>query len=200
MKISEIVALSNREIRSMIRNDPSGARRMIQQLADAGNKRIARMLGDAKGRYSPMAQKAMDKEGPFFSVKGVKDKDTLYNKFQETKRFLDPSKPSHTLKGWKGIVARTEEKLGFQTSKKFWDLYRSYEKSHKGQFPAGMDSTTVQRALGKIRKGRSKLGKKELYKLVDQELVKQYEDEQRAESSSVSNLVDLDDEGNEEEY
>ena len=183
----------------MIRNDPSGARRMVQQMADAGNKRIARMLGDSKGRYSPIAQKAMEKEGPYFSVKGVKDQDTLYNKFQQMKSFFDTSKPSYNLRGWKGIVERTEQRLGFKTSKIFWKMYRKYEKENKDKIPASLDSTSVQRALGKVRKGNSRLSYGKIEKKLTEELKEEYERRETLEKSSVAGLVRLADEGDEKE-
>lgn len=129
-------------------------RRMTQQLQDAANKRVKRMMEDPIGRQSIVAARAQEKiargQSGYFTMEGVKTREQLRNRFQELQRFLGPDRPGSSLTQFKKQYKKIEEKLGGVPTADFWKAYRQLARMYPdGNFPGGYSSEEVQRMLMK---------------------------------------------------
>lgn len=117
------------------------------RLNSAANKRVRRMMADEYGRNNPAFEKLEVKDGKAFSTKGLKTRAQIKAEFDRVRSFLDPSKTSHTVKGWRKIVTKmkkkgvTEEQL---TSHEFWAMFRYFYEMY---VPNTYDSETLLRMV-----------------------------------------------------
>lgn len=127
-------------------------RKMTQQLQDAANKRVKRMMEDPIGRQSIVASKAQERiqrgQSGYFTMEGVTSRAQLRNRFREIQKFLGPDRPGSSLKAFKKEYAKIKEKLGGDPTSDFWKAYRELARMYPdGNFPGGYSSTEVQRLL-----------------------------------------------------
>ena len=136
----DVRGMSIEDIRTLNKNTLStkALRQAYNRLASAGNKRLRRMLQDPVGRLAPRVEDIKP-----FSSKGVSD-EKLSTEFDRVRNFLDPSKRSHTLAGWKKIVKETQRRLNVSretiTDPEFWKLYRNFQDTETG---SQYDSTNL---------------------------------------------------------
>lgn len=127
-------------------------RKMTQQLQDAANKRVKRMMEDPIGRQSIVASKAQERiqrgQSGYFSMEGITSRAQLRNRFREIQKFLGPDRPGSSLKAFKKEYKKIQEKLGGNPTSDFWKAYRELARMYPdGNFPGGYSSTEVQRLL-----------------------------------------------------
>ena len=127
-------------------------RKMTQQLQDAANKRVKRMMEDPIGRQSIVASKAQERiargQSGYFSMEGITSRAQLRNRFREIQKFLGPDRPGSSLKAFKKEYKKIREKLGGDPTSDFWKAYRELARMYPdGNFPGGYSSTEVQRLL-----------------------------------------------------
>ena len=147
MKISDILNIV--DTKNISSKD---LRKMTQQLQDAANKRVKRMMEDPIGRQSIVASKAQERiqrgQSGYFSMEGITSRAQLRNRFREIQKFLGPDRPGSSLKAFKKEYAKIKEKLGGDPSSNFWKAYRELARMYPdGNFPGGYSSTEVQRLL-----------------------------------------------------
>lgn len=137
MSIEDIRALNTRTL------SDAELKAAANRLNSAANKRIRRMMADEYGRNNPAFDKLDVKDGKAFSTKGLKTRAQIKAEFDRVRSFLDPSKKSHTVKGWRKIVTKmkkkglTEEQL---TSPEFWAMFRYFFNQY---VPNTYDSDTL---------------------------------------------------------
>lgn len=110
MTIKEIVELTPRQIAGLSDKE---LRKVTQQLADAGNKRIRRLLDDPLGRSTQITSKiiAEGRENqPYFTVKGKTERGEVRAQFDEVRQFLQ-KKSQSSIKTIKKIVGKVQKKL-----------------------------------------------------------------------------------------
>ena len=107
MTIEDIRSLNTRGL------SLSELRAVTTRLVSAANKRVRRLQADEYGRYSQTAQaadfRAATGRGKLFQTKGLDTRAKVKAEFDRARAFLDPSKTSHTVKGWKQIVKKMEK-------------------------------------------------------------------------------------------
>lgn len=126
MSIQDIRGLNTRSLTT------SEMRAGLTRMNSAANKRIARMQKDPIGRNAPDIARL---KGEKFTSKGLKTRAEVKAAYDKVRNFLDPSKESHTLGGWKDQVQRMEEKHGLTedqvTDPEFWKNFRQFLKDNK---------------------------------------------------------------------
>ena len=147
MKISDILNIV--DTKNISSKD---LRKMTQQLQDAANKRVKRMMEDPIGSQSIVASKARERisrgQSGYFSMDGITSRAQLRNRFREIQKFLGPDRPGSSLKAFKKEYAKIKKKLGGDPSSDFWKAYRELARMYPdGNFPGGYSSTEVQRLL-----------------------------------------------------
>ena len=192
MKTSEILDIvSTRNITT------KDLRRMTQQLQDAANKRVKRMMEDPIGRQSIVAARAQEKiargQSGYFTMEGVKTREQLRNRFQELQRFLGPDRPGSSLTQFKKQYKKIEEKLGGAPTADFWKAYRQLARMYPdGNFPGGYSSEEVQRMLMKQMDQNQELTWEETVDVANRWLQGIYEEE---ESADYEEFFTIDDDG-----
>lgn len=172
-------------------------RRMTQQLQDAANKRVKRMMEDPIGRQSIVAARAQEKiargQSGYFTMEGVKTREQLRNRFQELQRFLGPDRPGSSLTQFKKQYKKIEEKLGGAPTADFWKAYRQLARMYPdGNFPGGYSSEEVQRMLMKQMDQNQELTWEETVDAANRWLQGIYEEE---ESADYEEFFTIDDDG-----
>ena len=172
-------------------------RRMTQQLQDAANKRLKRMMEDPIGRQSIVAARAQEKiargQSGYFTMEGVKTREQLRNRFQELQRFLGPDRPGSSLTQFKKQYKKIEEKLGGAPTADFWKAYRQLARMYPdGNFPGGYSSEEVQRMLMKQMDQNQELSWEETVDVANRWLQGIYEEE---ESADYEEFFTIDDDG-----
>ena len=172
-------------------------RRMTQQLQDAANKRVKRMMEDPIGRQSIVAARAQEKiargQSGYFTMEGVKTREQLRNRFQELQRFLGPDRPGSSLTQFKKQYKKIEEKLGGAPTADFWKAYRQLARMYPdGNFPGGYSSEEVQRMLMKQMDQNQELSWEETVDVANRWLQGIYEEE---ESADYEEFFTIDDDG-----
>ena len=172
-------------------------RRMTQQLQDAANKRVKRMMEDPIGRQSIVAARAQEKiargQSGYFTMEGVKTREQLRNRFQELQRFLGPDRPGSSLTQFKKQYKKIEEKLGGAPTADFWKAYRQLARMYPdGNFPGGYSSEEVQRMLMKQMDQNQELTWEETVDVANRWLQGKYEEE---ESADYEEFFTIDDDG-----
>ena len=172
-------------------------RRMTQQLQDAANKRVKRMMEDPIGRQSIVAARAREKiargQSGYFTMEGVKTREQLRNRFQELQRFLGPDRPGSSLTQFKKQYKKIEEKLGGAPTADFWKAYRQLARMYPdGNFPGGYSSEEVQRMLMKQMDQNQELTWEETVDVANRWLQGIYEEE---ESADYEEFFTIDDDG-----
>lgn len=172
-------------------------RRMTQQLQDAANKRVKRMMEDPIGRQSIVAARAQEKiargQSGYFTMEGVKTREQLRNRFQELQRFLGPDRPGSSLTQFKKQYKKIEEKLGGAPTADFWKAYRQLARMYPdGNFPGGYSSEEVQRMLMKQMDQNRELTWEETVDVANRWLQGIYEEE---ESADYEEFFTIDDDG-----
>ena len=160
-------------------------RRMTQQLQDAANKRVKRMMEDPIGRQSIVAARAQERiargQSGYFTMEGVKTREQLRNRFQELQRFLGPDRPGSSLTQFKKQYKKIEEKLGGAPTADFWKAYRQLARMYPdGNFPGGYSSEEVQRMLMKQMDQNQELTWEETVDVANRWLQGIYEEEESA--------------------
>lgn len=160
-------------------------RKMTQQLQDAANKRVKRMMEDPIGRQSIVAARAQEKiargQSGYFTMEGVKTREQLRNRFQELQRFLGPDRPGSSLTQFKKQYKKIEEKLGGAPTADFWKAYRQLARMYPdGNFPGGYSSEEVQRMLMKQMDQNQELTWEETVDAANRWLQGIYEEEESA--------------------
>ena len=172
-------------------------RRMTQQLQDAANKRVKRMMEDPIGRQSIVAARAQERiargQSGYFTMEGVKTREQLRNRFQELQRFLGPDRPGSSLTQFKKQYKKIEEKLGGAPTADFWKAYRQLARMYPdGNFPGGYSSEEVQRMLMKQMDQNQELTWEETVDQANRWLQGIYEEE---ESADYEEFFTIDDDG-----
>lgn len=172
-------------------------RRMTQQLQDAANKRVKRMMEDPIGRQSIVAARAQERiargQSGYFTMEGVKTREQLRNRFQELQRFLGPDRPGSSLTQFKKQYKKIEEKLGGAPTADFWKAYRQLARMYPdGNFPGGYSSEEVQRMLMKQMDQNQELTWEETVDVANRWLQGIYEEE---ESADYEEFFTIDDDG-----
>ena len=172
-------------------------RKMTQQLQDAANKRVKRMMEDPIGRQSIVAARAQEKiargQSGYFTMEGVKTREQLRNRFQELQRFLGPDRPGSSLTQFKKQYKKIEEKLGGAPTADFWKAYRQLARMYPdGNFPGGYSSEEVQRMLMKQMDQNQELTWEETVDVANRWLQGIYEEE---ESADYDEFFTIDDDG-----
>lgn len=172
-------------------------RRMTQQLQDAANKRVKRMMEDPIGRQSIVAARAQERiargQSGYFTMEGVKTREQLRNRFQELQRFLGPDRPGSSLTQFKKQYKKIEEKLGGAPTADFWKAYRQLARMYPdGHFPGGYSSEEVQRMLIKQMDQDRELTWEESVDQANRWLQGIYEEE---ESADYEEFFTIDDDG-----
>lgn len=152
MTIEEIRALNTRSL------SLSDLQAVTTRLVSAANKRVRRMEADKFGQASPVAtasRKAASEGRKLFETKGLgpksNDKEEIKKararikaEFDRVRAFLDPSKKTHTVRGWRNTVKETAKKTGVSldilTDPEFWKMYRRLENDEAA---GGYTSTTL---------------------------------------------------------
>lgn len=170
---------------------------MTQQLQDAANKRVKRMMEDPIGRQSIVAARAQERiargQSGYFTMEGVKTREQLRNRFQELQRFLGPDRPGSSLTQFKKQYKKIEEKLGGAPTADFWKAYRQLTRMYPdGNFPGGYSSEEVQRMLMKQMDQNQELTWEETVDVANRWLRGIYEEE---ESADYEEFFTIDDDG-----
>ena len=170
-------------------------RRMTQQLQDAANKRVKRMMEDPIGRQSIVAARAQEKiargQSGYFTMEGVKTREQLRNRFQELQRFLGPDRPGSSLTQFKKQYKKIEEKLGGAPTADFWKAYRQLARMYPdGNFPGGYSSEEVQRMLMKQMVQNQELTWEETVDVANRWLQGIYEEEESADYEEFFTIDD----------
>lgn len=170
MTINDIMSLNPQQIRSMSTQE---LRKVTQQLADAGNKRIKRLLADEVGIETRIAQKVLRESSgkPYFTIKGEKKRANIKAEFDELRQFLNPKRKQTSLRGWKKQVKEMEIRLGGSMTSEKWKVYRRIEGEYLGGFPSGYGSTEVQRLIARYNTNNPD----DIYENVMMELQNEYE-------------------------
>ena len=170
-------------------------RRMTQQLQDAANKRVKRMMEDPIGRQSIVAARAQERiargQSGYFTMEGVKTREQLRNRFQELQRFLGPDRPGSSLTQFKKQYKKIEEKLGGAPTADFWKAYRQLTRMYPdGNFPGGYSSEEVQRMLMKQMDQNQELTWEETVDVANRWLRGIYEEEESADYEEFFTIAD----------
>lgn len=150
MKTNDILSIvSTRSIAS------KDLRKMTQQLQDIANKRVKRMMEDPVGRYSAVAAEAQVRiargQSGYFSMANIRNREQLVARFRQLQRFLNPNRPTTSLKSFKKYYKKIVEKLGGSPGPAFWAAFREIARRYPdGNFPGGYDSYEVQRMMMNI--------------------------------------------------
>ena len=164
MTPAQLRALTTRELRAV-----------TQQLADAANKRIKRLLADEVGRTSPLFARAQwEGKTPYYSVKGKTKRGEIMAEYKRLRNVLRPGAKTTSLKEWKKTSNDIYRKLGMRPTPAMWEAYRRLESVHGGQFPKGYGSEDVQRLLVKVQQNGYHSAD-DLYKWVEMALTEAYE-------------------------
>ena len=142
MTPAQLRALTTKELRAV-----------TQQLADAANKRIKRLLADEIGSTSPILRRGKGGEVPYYSVKGKTDRGDIMAEYKRLRNVLRPSAKTSSVTAWKKESAKITERAGGFMTFDMWAAYREIEGEYGGNFPGGYDSTEVQRLIVKIKNG-----------------------------------------------
>lgn len=149
MTIEDIRSLNTRGL------SLSELRAVTTRLVSAANKRVRRLQADEYGRYSLTAQAASERaaagRGKLFQTKGLDTRAKVKAEFDRARAFLDPSKTSHTVKGWKQTVKKME-KAGVSKENlakpEFWAMYRHFYSEYvPGQYTS--DSLLAMISIGR---------------------------------------------------
>ena len=128
MTIEDIRSLNTRGL------SLSELRAVTTRLVSAANKRVRRMASDQYGRTSRVAAdyaKAQAEGRKLFQTKGLDTRAKVKAEFDRARAFLDPSKKSHTIKGWKKVMEDVRDRMGVSMEAlldpDFWKMYRRFE-------------------------------------------------------------------------
>lgn len=113
-------------------------KRITSILTSAINKRIKRLGKSKIGELSPTyqaflnRQKANKGNDGYYSIKGLKSTDELYNRFQQLASSLQKAT---SLREWKAMRNETLEKLSLDgispdEEKAFWNMYRKFQEDN----------------------------------------------------------------------
>ena len=144
--VQTLMKLSQEQLRSL---STSELRKITQQMADAGNKRIRRLMESEIGATSPVFSRKGG-EIPYYSVKGKTSRSEIMAEYKKLKNVLRPDAKTTSLSGWKKEVKKIEKRIGGQATPGMWKAYREIERMYGGQFPNGYDSTEVQRMVVQV--------------------------------------------------
>ena len=190
MKINDILDIvSTKNITS------KDLRKMTQQLQDAANKRVKRMMEDPIGRQSIVAARAQERiargQSGYFTMEGVRSREQLRNRFQELQRFLGPDRPGSSLSQFKKQYKKIEERLGGAPTADFWKAYRQLARMYPdGNFPGGYSSEEVQRMLMQQMDRNAEASWEETVDIANRYLQGIYEEEESADYDEFFTIVD----------
>ena len=188
MKISDILNIV--DTKNITSKD---LRKMTQQLQDAANKRVKRMMEDPIGRLSLVAERAEEKirrgQSGYFTMEGVSSRAELRNRFRQLQKFLGPDRPGSSLKAFKKQYRRITRDLGGAPTSDFWKAYRELAREYPdGNFPGGYDSHEVQRLMMSYAEESSNWD--EILQKAKEFLTKTYEEREGADYDEFFDVVD----------
>ena len=188
MKISDILNIV--DTKNISSKD---LRKMTQQLQDAANKRVKRMMEDPIGRLSLVATKAEAKiargQSGYFTMTGISSRAELRDRFRDLQKFLGPDRPGSSLKAFKKTYERIKQELGGVPTADFWKAYRELAREYPdGNFPGGYDSHEVQRLMMSYADESSSW--EEILQKMKQSLTKAYEERESADYDEFFDVVD----------
>lgn len=188
MKISDILNIV--DTKNISSKD---LRKMTQQLQDAANKRVKRMMEDPIGRLSLVAERAEEKirrgQSGYFTMEGVSSRAELRNRFRQLQKFLGPDRPGSSLKAFKKQYRRITRELGGAPTSDFWKAYRELAREYPdGNFPGGYDSYEVQRLMMSYAEDSSNWD--EILQKAKDFLTKAYEERESADYDEFFDVVD----------
>ena len=119
-------------------------KQITNRLISASNKRYRRLLASESGKFSPALERFKKvNSGQAFSLQGKTTRSQVVAEYKRAMSFLDPSKTSHTVRGWNKTLSEIV-KSGIPkellTDPDFWKGYREFSETGR----AGMES--VRRA------------------------------------------------------
>ena len=162
MTPAQLRALTNKELRAV-----------TQQLADAANKRIKRLLADETGVTSPILTRGKGGEIPYYSVKGKTTRGEIMSEYKRIKNVMRPGAKTSSVKAWKQEVKKIETRVGGRMTPEMWRAYRQLESIYGGQFPGSYGSDEIQRML--VQAGKAGMSMEEMIEKTSLELTKAYE-------------------------
>lgn len=188
MKISDILNIV--DTKNISSKD---LRKMTQQLQDAANKRVKRMMEDPIGRLSLVAAKAEAKiargQSGYFTMANISSRAELRDRFRDLQKFLGPDRPGSSLKAFKKTYERIKQDLGGAPTADFWKAYRELAREYPdGNFPGGYDSHEVQRLMMSYADESSSW--EEILQKMKQSLTKAYEERESADYDEFFDVVD----------
>ena len=168
-------------------------RKMTQQLQDAANKRVKRMMEDPIGRLSLVAERAEERiargQSGYFTMEGVSSRAELRNRFRQLQKFLGPDRPGSSLKAFKKQYRRITRELGGAPTSDFWKAYRELAREYPdGNFPGGYDSYEVQRLM--MSYGVDSSNWEEILQKAKEFLEKVYEEREIADYDNFFDIID----------
>ena len=168
-------------------------RKMTQQLQDAANKRVKRMMEDPIGRLSLVAERAEERiargQSGYFTMEGVSSRAELRNRFRQLQKFLGPDRPGSSLKAFKKQYRRITRELGGAPTSDFWKAYRELAREYPdGNFPGGYDSYEVQRLM--MSYGVDSSNWEEILQKAKEFLEKVYEEREIADYDDFFDIID----------
>jgi len=181
--ISQLMSIDIEDINSMKTSDLA---KIVQQLADAGNKRLKRLA--TSGNEDSFAYKSAMESGGRFSISGQRaNQGKLKSEFVRVRNFLQAK--TSTVKGWKNEIKNVVNRLSNSESvsipKKniqeymedvenrrfYWNAYNEIRKNY-----VDLDSTRIQQMLSQtIIKHQEITSMDEIVKMVDFKIQQAYE-------------------------
>lgn len=130
--ITDLTGMTIQEIRktNLKYIDKSVRKEALSRMVSAANKRLKRMEQDPLGKNSPDIARM---KGRKFSIKGIDwtNSDKVSAEFDRLRNFLDPTKKSHSLSGWKKTIKQLAANLDMSEDlyedKEFWKAYRKFQ-------------------------------------------------------------------------
>lgn len=120
MTIKEVLELTPKQISGLSDKE---LRKVTQQLADAGNKRIRRLLDDPLGRGGKVAKQIIEEgteDQPYFSIKGKTTRSEVKAQFDTARQFLE-TKSQSSLRTIKKTVRKVQSKLKQEAEEEGYD-------------------------------------------------------------------------------
>lgn len=176
----DVKGLSIEDIRELDTRSLSdrALKQALNRLSSAANKRLRRLQSDDIAQHAPSAQTK------HFSAKGLDTRGKIKAEFDRARAFLDPSKKSHTVKGWKTITKKMEQRGVSRdniVSPDFWSLFRSlYDK----YVPSVYDSDTLLILVSSLVDNETP------YSDIDEELQRVYEMDEAEQEEYFGDLED----------
>lgn len=192
LSIKDIRDFTPAEVRNL---SDSELRKVTQQMVDAANKRVKRMVSDPTGTHSRLAErfrKETQSNRNLFGINRNMTRKEIKEQFDSLRGFFDPARKTNTLAGFKSFVKKVEERIGGTLTSEQWKAYRDLEKEwgNGETFPKGYGSTEVQRMFVNTAYNHD-----EAFEEVNRRLEKIDEEQERAKQSYDTDFYRPEDDG-----